>query len=275
MRIANILPGGSLAQEAAWSPPGSVMSPGVSVEIVESRFFLQPFHRLDQLLCDVAMAEAGIRAVDAGYDALVLNSITDYGVDALRSAVSVPVVGAGTAAFSTASVLGETVSIVTIWPPKTRAMYDAVVRRNHFEDRLRSIRFVSTDQELATLEEDESFYAEMRSGAQIMRERIGREIRAAAEEDGADVVILGCTCMNPVAQQLAEQSPVPVVNPLVAAHKVAEQLVATGLTHSAARYARGPAETLAFITALLDAGADMAQNAFAEACEACVVVQAS
>lgn len=275
MRIANILPGGSIDQREAWSPPASAISPGFSVEIVESRFFLQPFYRLDQLLCDVAMAEAGVRAVDRGYDALMLNSITDYGVDALRSAVSVPVVGAGIAAFSTAAVLGETVSIVTIWPPQTRPMYEAVARRNHFEDRLSSIRFVSTDQELASVEEDDSFYAEMRSGRQVMIDRIGREIHAAAEEDGADVVILGCTCMNPVGAHLAEQSPVPVVNPLVAAYKVAEQLLSTGLTHSATRYVTGPVQTLAFLSALLDAGADKAENAFADSCEACVVVQAS
>ncbi len=51
----------------------------------------------DWLLLDVAVLEAGLDAEDRGYRAVVVDSASDSGVDALRSVLDIPVVGPGRA----------------------------------------------------------------------------------------------------------------------------------------------------------------------------------
>jgi allantoin racemase len=52
------------------------------------------------------------------------------------------------------------------------------------------------------------------------------------EEDGADVIVLGSTTMHEAAAALSERLPVPVINPGPTAFKLAETMLALGLTHS-------------------------------------------
>ena len=59
--------------------------------------------------------------------------------------------------------------------------------------------------------------------------------RVAVEQDGADVLVLGCMSMAflpGVRRQLGKKVGVPVVNPVIAALKTAEACVAMGLAHS-------------------------------------------
>ena len=51
-------------------------------------------------------------------------------------------------------------------------------------------------------------------------------------EDGADVIVLGSTTMHQSAAWLADNLPIPVINPGLVAYKQAELLVQLGLTHS-------------------------------------------
>ena len=55
------------------------------------------------------------------------------------------------------------------------------------------------------------------------------------EQDGADVLVLGCMSMAflpDIMTKLGERVGVPIVNPVVAALKTAEALVSMRLTHS-------------------------------------------
>ena len=63
--------------------------------------------------------------------------------------------------------------------------------------------------------------------------------RAAVEEDGADVVVLGCMSMAflpCICEDLSERAGVPIVNPVVAALKTAEMVAGMGLAQSKAAY---------------------------------------
>jgi allantoin racemase len=66
------------------------------------------------------------------------------------------------------------------------------------------------------------------------------EGRKAVEEDGAQVVILGCTGMTGMAAKVSERSGITVIDPLPAAVKMAESLVRLGLSHSRLAYMRPP-----------------------------------
>ena len=49
----------------------------------------------DMVLADVAILEAGQSAVEDGFDAVCVDTMSDSGVAALRSILSIPVVGPG------------------------------------------------------------------------------------------------------------------------------------------------------------------------------------
>lgn len=60
--------------------------------------------------------------------------------------------------------------------------------------------------------------------------------KKAIEEDGADVLVLGCALMMEVAEKLQESLGVPVVDPTLAALKVTEMLISMKLKHSHLSY---------------------------------------
>ena len=51
-------------------------------------------------------------------------------------------------------------------------------------------------------------------------------------EDGAEVLVLGCTGMTGMAERLSHELNVPVIDPIPTAVKLAEMLVGLGLSHS-------------------------------------------
>ncbi len=55
--------------------------------------------------------------------------------------------------------------------------------------------------------------------------RIEAACRVALEQEGAEVIVLGCTCMQPVAGMLQAEG-IPVIEPMVAGYQYAESLVA-------------------------------------------------
>src|SRR6185436_18136299 len=66
-------------------------------------------------------------------------------------------------------------------------------------------------------------------------EKAAAAARIAVEQDGADVLVLGCMSMAflpGICEALAERVGVPVVNPVVAALKTAEAVASMRISHS-------------------------------------------
>lgn len=170
-----------------------------------------------------AYVAAGLAAERAGYDALYINTVGDYGLQALREAAKVPVTGSGEGAIRQTD--GKAFSIVTIWPPALRFIYDHVLSDTDATDRCRSIHHLSADHDLDTLGEPHDFVQEMQSCSITSMARIEAACQTALEQDGADIIVLGCTCMQPVAAILQEEG-IRVIEPMVAGYQDAELLLA-------------------------------------------------
>ena len=69
----------------------------------------------DYVLADMSLFEAGLKAQDDGYGAVCIDTVSDSGVNALRSVLDIPVVGPGRTQYAVASMLGRTFGIVTMW----------------------------------------------------------------------------------------------------------------------------------------------------------------
>lgn len=176
----------------------------------------------EAMLFDMYITEAGLRAEEEGYDAVVMDTVSDSGLYALRSRLSIPVLGPGLVSYAVATMLGKRFSIVTMWD-KWRHLYEKNLDLYHLWEKCASIRAVDIppDVEALLAGKEEEVFGKLTAAAQ-----------AAIDEDGADVILLGSTTMHQAAQHMSERLAAPVVNPGPVAIKMAETIVQLGLSHS-------------------------------------------
>jgi len=201
--------------------------PGVEVDVVclkEGPVSLEG--GVDEALVGPPLLVEARKAVREGYEAIVIDCAMDPGVRAVRELVNIPVTSAGEAALLYALGLGDRISVVTVLENTARVIGDRI-RTYGFQGRVTSVRFAN----VPVLELEHTDQA---------AEAILREARKAIDEDDADVIVLGCTGMSPVAAFLQQQLEVPVIDPAVAALTLAESLVRMRLSHSKKCYLTPP-----------------------------------
>ena len=155
-------------------------------------------------------------AEDDGYDALVIGCFYDPALRAARELTTRMVVTApAQACLGLAGTLGESFSILVgrrKWIPE---MTDNVHRYGAV-DKLASFRVLGMG------------VNDFQVDAAFTEARIMAEAEAAVEQDGADVVILGCTIEYGFYRKVQERLGVPVLDATVAPVKYAEFLVDLG-----------------------------------------------
>jgi len=203
--------------------PEAMIRPGFEVEFVAVRdgaALGDSYY--DALLMDMFVFEAGLRAEREGYDAVCIDTVSDSGMYALRSRLSIPVLGPGQASFHTACMLGRRFSVVTMWDEWFH-LYEKILNEYGLWGRLASMRSIDTRPDLSEL---------LAGKEEVIFEKLERESLAAIEEDGADVVVLGSTTMHQSHEYLKQRLPVPVVNPGLVMYKLCEVFLELGMTHS-------------------------------------------
>ena len=127
----------------------------------------------DMALMEQAVIEAGIRAEEEGFDALCINTVSDSGLAALRSRLSIPVLAPGQSAFHMACALGHRFSILTMWP-RWFPLYRKTLREYGLESRLASIRSIDVRPDTAALLQgkEELVFGKLLEAAQCDRSRV-------------------------------------------------------------------------------------------------------
>ena len=161
-----------------------------------------------------------------GFSAIVIGCYSDPGLDALREMLTIPVIGPGAASLHLAAQLGTRICVLT---PTGRG-YGRVAARLRalgIAPLLASVRGVG----LSVMD-----LAQQKAGA---LEKAADAARIAVEQDGADVLVLGCMSMAflpGICEELGDRVGVPVVNPVIAALKTAEAVASMKLAHSKAAW---------------------------------------
>ncbi len=154
-----------------------------------------------------------------GYDAIIIAAFCDPALEAAREVSSVPVFFLEETTLAVALMLGNRFGILTEQPHKVSVKRQHV-RKHGLESRLASVRplnmgviEIATDPDHAT--------------------RVGVEIgRRMVEEDGAEVIIIGCAGLAGFAQDFERELGVPVLDPMTVTFKVVEALAEIGVHHS-------------------------------------------
>ncbi|MBS7644760.1 MAG: AroM family protein [Candidatus Bathyarchaeia archaeon] len=158
------------------------------------------------------------KAEKEGYDAVTIDCAGDPVLRAAREVSNIPVMSGGEASRLLALALGDRFSVITVLSNTVDVIRSNIIA-SQLQGRLASVR--SAEIPVLELKDQE------RAKASILR-----EARKAIEEDGADVIVLGCTGMAKLAKEIQEELGVPVVEPATAAIKLAEIFIQMGLSHS-------------------------------------------
>lgn len=139
---------------------------------------------------------------------------------AAREILSQPVVGIMEASLYLACAVGRTFSVISSGDRAVTMFLDAV-KAFGLEGRCTSVR--STNTPVLALEGPEKLNVE---------ELILIEARKAVEEDGAEVISLGCAGMTGLDERLKRELGVPVIDGVSSAVKLMEALVGCGIQTS-------------------------------------------
>ena len=234
MRIKFIIPfpfdEEGVANRAAQIPK-EILGPDTEVECVpvrNSATLVTDYY--EAMIFDMYIAEAGLRAEEEGFDAVIMDTVSDSGLYALRSRLSIQVIGPGLVSYAVAIMLGKRFSIITMWD-RWRHLYEKNLDTYHLWEKCASVRAVNIPPEVETLfagKEEEMF------------QKLTDEAQRAIDEDGADVILLGSTTMHQAGDYMSKHLPAPVINPGPVGIKIAETLVQLGLSHSKVAFPSPP-----------------------------------
>lgn len=194
---------------------GGVKSPDTDVDIVSLSTAALPNHleyRTYEALIVADMVRLARMADVEGYDAMVIGCFYDPGIeDAREISGGAVVVAPCQASVQIAANLANRFSIIIgqeKWAVQMRERVDAY----GYAHNLASMRAIGIGA------------ADLQKDCDLTAERMLEAGRRAIEEDKAEALILGCTCSFGLHETLQRELGVPVIDPILAAFKMAEFL---------------------------------------------------
>lgn len=181
----------------------------------------------DEMVNSPHVVELAIRGEQNGCDAVFINCFGDPGVRAARECVNIPVFGGFEPAVLLALGLGDRIGIVTVVPNVV-----PLIRRNaaaaQLDGRIVTARNVGIP--VLALESTGDLSA-----------AIAAEAKKAVVENNVEVIVLGCTGMVDVAEEVkrllnADGFDIPVIEAAKSAVMMLELYVKMGLKHSRLTY---------------------------------------
>ena len=184
---------------------------------------------------DEAISLAGLLAVireRKDFDAVVIACFDDTGLDAARCLTDKPVIGIGEAAYHMASIISNKFSVVTTLARSVPAL----------EHNLHRYGLIAR---CARVRSSEVAVLELEHPGSDACNRISAEIGRAVAEDRAEAIVLGCAGMADLADALAKEHGLPVLDGVSCAVGLAEAMVRLRiLTSRVGGYSPPPASKL-------------------------------
>ncbi|MDH3665515.1 MAG: aspartate/glutamate racemase family protein [Paracoccaceae bacterium] len=187
-------------------------SPGTEIEVALAGFgTLYIENRVEAAIAAHAVLDV-LAEKGAGCHAAIVAAFGDPGVFAAKELMEIPVVGVSEAAFLFAYTQGKRYSIVCL-TERLRAWYMECAEEHGLSGRMASARAIPVAvPDITTAKAD-------------LVAELTEQCRLAVEQDGAEVVILGGGPTAGLAREIADRVPVPLIDPVACAVKLAESLV--------------------------------------------------
>jgi len=185
----------------------------------------------DEMLDAPGILKIAEKAQADGFDGIFIDCMGDPALDAARELVDIPVVGPARTSMLYAADLAHKFSIVTVLE-NVVPLEENLALLAGLKDKLASVRSVEIP--VLGLEEKEK----------LVNALVEESVKAV-EEDGAHAIVLGCTGMMGVAEDLSKALvekgyKVPVIYPVAVSIKYLETLISLNLAQSKKTYMHPP-----------------------------------
>jgi allantoin racemase len=173
----------------------------------------------DETIAGAALLDELCQDETTPADAYVIACFGDPALDAAREIATVPVIGMAEAAFHMASFIAYRFGVVTTME-RTLPASRHLLKKYGYQHQCSGVR--ATNIPVLDLEQpDETVYS-----------RLYQACLDAVKQDGAEAIVLGCAGMSGLFRRLSQALPVPLIDGVSAAVKLAESLYQLGLTTS-------------------------------------------
>lgn len=187
-------------------------SPGTEITAVTAAFGTQYIeNRAEAAIAGHAVLDA-LASHMGGHDAAIVAAFGDPGLAAAREFADVPVFGIEESALLTAWTLGRRIAIVCLTPRLGR-WYRECAEEQGLAGRLVSVRALNVPIPDITQAKDQ------------FRERLMEECTGAIEQDDAEVIVFGGAPLAGLAREVAADIPVPTLDGVSCAVRLAEAVV--------------------------------------------------
>jgi Asp/Glu/hydantoin racemase len=187
-------------------------SPGTEITAVTASFGTQYVeNRAEAAIAGHAVLDALANHMD-GHDAAIIAAFGDPGLAAAREFAEIPIMGITEAALLTAWTLGRRFSIVCL-TPRLRRWYQEAAEEHGLAGRVVSIRALDVP------------IPDIAQAKDQFRGRLLEECGRAIEDDDAEVIIFGGAPIAGLARAVAAQIPVPTLDGISCAVRLAEAVV--------------------------------------------------
>jgi allantoin racemase len=185
----------------------------------------------DEMLNAPGIIKAAEKSQSQGFDGVIIDCMGDPALDAVREKLDIPVVGPGRVSILYAADLAHRFSIVTVLENVVALLQSKIVGVG-LGSKLASVRSINIPVLSLT-------------DVKKLTDALVDESIKAIEEDGAHAIVLGCTGMLGVADDLSQALKkkgyeIPVIYPVAVSVKYLETLIALNLTQSKKTYMRPP-----------------------------------
>ena len=173
----------------------------------------------DEAIAAPYLLQAIEEANASGFDAVIIAAFCDPTIEAAKEISTIPVYSLEETTFSVALLLGNRFSILTEKKHKV-SVKQRHIRKYGLESRFASVRPLNMG------------VTEIASDPARVRQ-MGLEVgRLLVEEDGTEVIIMGCASVTGYSADLERELAVPVLDPVAVTFKVVEGLTEIGGRHS-------------------------------------------
>ena len=159
--------------------------------------------------------EQVVRANNEDYDVIVIDCACDPVLEAAREVSKVPVVGPRNTAFHLALTLGTRFGVVTVQGEALKKCIEHGVRKEGLESFCAGVRYLKMP------------VLDIAKKPEEAQKAILQESKQLIENNGADVIVLGCTALSHEVdlKPIMDELRVPIIDPWVVAVKSAFMLV--------------------------------------------------
>jgi len=180
----------------------------------------------DEAWAAMPILEGVAQAAREGYDAVIVYCFGNPAIEAAKEMAAIPVIGIGEAGQVVAMPLGDRLGIIST--------VDGAVPRHW-----RKAQTIGTASKVVSIRPLNIPVVEYTDKEKVRQRAFGL-VRKMIEEDGVDVIVLGCGSLTSLGPEIQAEFNLPVIIPAAAAVKLAELYVRLGIAQSKRAYAPPP-----------------------------------